>query len=96
MYRFAWSNGEYIKCIATESLRFFGIDKVMFFSENFYVKVDKEETSYYGTYSFPLPSKFRRIEKWTLEVERELYYEIIKLGIVKGIASMYPVSEERE
>ena len=98
MYRFSWSNGEYIECVPTDTLIFHTLGKVMFFNENFYYQLDKETNviSYYGSYSFPLPSKLRRIEGWGIEIERDLYYEIIKLGIVKGIASMYPVSEERE
>ena len=91
--RLAYFENEVIAC-PTSRLTFYQLDKIVFFKDTLFVDVPEGGPySYYGTLTLPLPMEFIGIEEWDINVERRLYYALGALGVIKGIASMYPTAE---
>lgn len=91
LYRFYYQPDVYVSCKPIQEIVFPQLQRILFFKDSLYVFVG-EKCSYYGSFRTPLPEEFRDLPSrgWEIDMERKLYYAILNIDIVKGIASLYP------
>lgn len=68
--------------------------KLVFLHVPIFYNVEKSPYYYYGTLSMPLGDQFLGIRDWDVEIERQLYYQLGNLGLIRSIASLWPLAEE--
>lgn len=72
------------------------LGKVVFLTDIIYVSVygERQIHYFYGTLNTPFGSEFWEIEDvLNPDFQRKLLYKLTAMGIVRSIASLYPVSE---
>ena len=71
------------------------MDQLIFLHVWLYFAADYETNtfSYYGTISLPLGEEFLNITAGGIEFERRLVTRLTDLGLVRGRAAAFPVSE---
>lgn len=73
----------------TDHLVFKLIEKVVFLNENVYF----DGSNFWGTLSLPLGDEFTDLREWDIVSDRNLYYKLGSLGLIRSVASLHPVSE---
>lgn len=79
----------------TDTLYFPSMDRLVFLTRFLYMKKGPPH-SYYGTFSSPLPEEFWEVEIVGIEFEQKLLRALTILGVIKGIASPFPLAQKED
>lgn len=75
-------------------LYFYGLYKLVFLFDPLYIDIrDPKNLNYFGTMKASLGEEFLNIEKWDINIERRLFFRLSELGMIRGVASLYPEAE---
>ena len=71
------------------------MDQLLFLHTWLYFHEDErgQVTDFYGTISLPLGDEFLNLTQGSVDLERRLVTRLTDLGVVRGRAAAFPVSE---
>ncbi len=73
---------------------FYNLYKLVFLFDPVYTDFRADGvSSYYGTCKQALGEEFINVKEWNPVIERRMYFRLSELGMIRGVASLYPEAE---